>query len=113
MLDELPRTDVGNRFTQTTIEMVAVSLADHQAGTTRSDEMHDKIAWALGGVLSLVAAFFGYVLVAAVLHSPNRQLVKDLSVIENLDEYRAAEDIEFLRALEREGLFTVEVDSEL
>ena len=68
-----------------------------------------KFAWLAGGILSIGALAIGYFVVASVVEEPNRQLVKDLSVIENLDAYRAVEDIDFLRALEREGLFTGEL----
>ncbi len=112
MLDELPRTNVDDRFTQTTIEMVAVSIADHTDETSRVNRVWSKLVWSVGGILCIGALVIGYAVVASVLHAPNRQLVEDLRVIENLDAYRAAEDIDFLRALEREGLFTAELDGE-
>ncbi len=111
MLDELPRTDVGERFTQTTIEMVAVSIADHADETSQSSARRSKLVWLAGGILSIAALVAGYSVVGSVLDSPNRQLVEDLRVIENIDAYRAADDIDFLRALEREGLFTGDLDA--
>jgi hypothetical protein len=44
---------------------------------------------------------------------PDRQLVRDRPVIENVDIYRYAENIEFLRMLEREGLFADGEDDDL
>jgi hypothetical protein len=41
-----------------------------------------------------------------VVSRENRRLLRDLPVIERLDEYRYADSVEFLRTLEREGLFT-------
>jgi anti-sigma factor RsiW len=109
LLDELPRTDVGEQFTQTTVEMVAVSVADQVDDVSRRDSLRAKFHWLIGSTVAVVALLAGYVLVASIVATPNRQLVEDLRVIENLDEYRAVEEIEFLRALEREGLFVAEV----
>jgi len=109
LLDELPRADVGDRFTQTTVELVAVSVADQVDDASRHNSFRAKFGWLIGGAVAVAASLAGYALVASIVAAPDRQLVKDLRVIENLDEYRAVEDIEYLRALEREGLFAVEV----
>ncbi|MDA1051140.1 MAG: hypothetical protein O3C40_11765 [Planctomycetota bacterium] len=113
LLDELPRTDVGEHFTQTTVEMVAVSVADQVDDASRRNSLRAKFGWLIGGGVAVAASLAGYALVASIVAAPNRQLVEDLRVIENLDAYRAVEDIEFLRALEREGLFALEVNDEL
>ena len=39
------------------------------------------------------------------MHDPDRQLLRDLPVLENLDEYRQVGSIEFLRKLRDEKLF--------
>ena len=109
LLDELPRTDVDDQFTQTTVEMVAISVADQVENASRNDSLRAKLGWLIGGVVAVAASVVGYAWVASIVAAPNRQLVEDLRVIENLDEYRAVEDIEFLRALEREGLLATEV----
>lgn len=113
LLDELPRTDVGDQFAQTTVEMVAVSVADQVENSRHQDLLRARMGWLIGGVATVAATLAGYALVAGIVAAPNRQLVEDLRVIENLDEYRAVEDVEFLRALEREGLFATEVVDEL
>lgn len=112
LLDELPRTDVGEKFTQTTVEMVALSAADQVGDASRRDSLRTKFNWLIGGAVAVAASLAGYALVASIVAAPNRQLVEDLRVIENLDEYRAVEEIEFLRALEREGLFVAEGSDE-
>ncbi|MBC8353878.1 MAG: hypothetical protein H8E66_17905 [Planctomycetes bacterium] len=113
LLDELPQADVGEGFTQTTVEMVAISIGEQVEKASDRDSRHAKFNWLLGGSVALVASLAGYALVASIVSAPNRQLVEDLRVIENLDEYRVVEDIEFLRALEREGLFASEVNDGL
>ena len=109
LLDELPRINVDDQFTQTTVEMVAISVADEVENASHHESLRATLGWLIGGGVALAASLVGYTWVASIVAAPNRQLVEDLRVIENLDEYRAVEDIEFLRALEREGLFATEV----
>ena len=60
-----------------------------------------------------MAAFFaGYSVTSRYGDRGNRQLLQDLPVIQNLDEYRYAETVEFLRALDREDLFAEEEASD-
>ena len=54
---------------------------------------------------ALAAGFLAVMLFAP---DPNRQLLQDLPVLENLDEYRQIGDIEFLRMLRDQGLFAKE-----
>jgi hypothetical protein len=61
----------------------------------------------------VLAAVGGYFFVSSLLLQPDRQLSKDLPIIENLDAYRNADSIGFLRALEHEGLFTGETEDAL
>jgi anti-sigma factor RsiW len=113
LLDELPRPAVDEQFTQTTVEMIALSAAENVDRKERHGSLYQKLTWGLGGGLALVAAIIGYAFTSHLNSGPNRQLVNDLLVLENLDAYRHAEDIEFLRALEREGLFSAEVEDGL
>jgi hypothetical protein len=48
----------------------------------------------------------GFLLVHRTTRSDNRQLLRDLPVIERMDEYRYGDSVEFLHMLDREGLFT-------
>jgi hypothetical protein len=42
----------------------------------------------------------------------DRNLVRDLPLIERVDEYRNIEDISFLKQLERENLFATEMSDD-
>ena len=44
--------------------------------------------------------------------SPNEQLVHDLPMLEDFDLYRSAENIDFLRLLDKEGVFADDTDHE-
>ena len=105
LLDHLPRADVDESFTESTIAMVALRTSDERRHTETSAARWRRIVLvsaAACAVLVFVAAFSATRWWAG---RQDRQLLQDLSVIENIDEYRYAESIEFLRLLEREGLF--------
>jgi hypothetical protein len=53
----------------------------------------------------------GFLLVS-IGPDPNRQLIDNLPLLENLDEYRQIDDIEFLRMLYQDGVFDSEVSNE-
>jgi hypothetical protein len=113
MLDEIPRTEVDESFARTTVEMVAVSGADGIQELRQQTLRRTQRAWALGVAGVGLAAAAGYLVVWFFLDAPNRQLVRDLPIIENLDAYRDAESVDFLRALAHDELFTAEVDDVL
>ncbi|MCU0978782.1 MAG: eukaryotic translation initiation factor 3 subunit E, partial [Pirellulaceae bacterium] len=61
--------------------------------------------WWTGSAAAAVAFAAGYLAVSTVVSRENRQLLRDLSVIQHLDEYRYADSVEFLRLLDQEGVF--------
>ncbi|MEQ8790604.1 MAG: hypothetical protein RIC55_30180 [Pirellulaceae bacterium] len=105
LLDNLPQASVGERFAQTTVELVVQSAA------ADAEQKKSSLQWRLwllrvGSVAAAVlAGFVGYLLVTAFASRSNNQLVRDLPVIENADAYRYAGSVEFLEELDREGLF--------
>ncbi len=109
-LDELPRAHVTDTFTQSTVEMVALSA---QAEIVQAKTIQQRQKLISRGALAagvLIAALAGYGLIAGRMDRPNQRLVRDLPVIENVDLYRVADNVEFLRELDREGLFDEEPD---
>jgi anti-sigma factor RsiW len=105
LLDHLPRADVDESFTQSTVAMVAVHAADEVRRAEATGSRRGRsllIAAAACAALTFMAAFAATRWWAG---RAERQLLRDLPVIENVDEYRYAESIEFLRMLEQEGLF--------
>jgi len=113
LLDDVPRAEVNETFTQTTVEMIAVSVEDDVKDILHRHSRKSRLYWLGGATISVLALMLGFVLMSSLLARPNRKLVDDLPVIENLDAYRNAESIDFLRNLEREGLFLVEVEDDL
>lgn len=107
LLDELPRVCVGDVFTRSTIEMVAVKQEQALVGASPDGER----GWrhVVLGAMGLVAAgVIGWLGVQLVWPDPNRRLLEDLPVLEHLDQYQQVGDIEFLRRLQADGLFAEE-----
>ncbi|MBW3596677.1 MAG: hypothetical protein KY475_05315 [Planctomycetes bacterium] len=110
LLDTLPRAEPDESFTRSTVEMVAFS-AKSDVDELRTRARRRRALAAVGLAASLIVAMLaGFGAVYWQVTAPNRQLVHDLPVIENMEYYRHAEDLEFLRRLESEGLFSDEVD---
>jgi len=112
LLEDVPRAEVPPSFTETTVEMVAVTAADESRTASRRAARRRRLAWAAAAAAWGATALAAYGITALVVNRPNRQLVQDLPVIEHLDAYQNVGDIGFLRALASEGLFTAEVDDE-
>ena len=105
LLDQLPTAEVDDRFTQTTLAMVAVSAAE-DVDQAQQRQVHTRRRWWWTRSLAAAVAFvIGYAAVSLVVSRENRRLLRDLPVIQRLDEYRYADSVEFLRLLEREGIF--------
>jgi anti-sigma factor RsiW len=113
LLDSLERTDADENFARSTVEMVAVRAADDVHAARTKSRIRQASLYALGGSAMTVSLVAGYLLVARWVDQPNRELVRDLPVIERVDEYRNAESVDFLRQLHDQGLFAQEVDNGL
>ena len=108
LLDQLGRAEVGETFTRTTIEMVALAAEQEQRQeeAERPIRRRRRLLGAAAGILASSAA--GFVLVWALWPNPNRQLLEDLPVLESLDEYQQIDGIEFLELLHEKGVFAEE-----
>lgn len=105
LLDFLPTADVDESFTRTTVAMVAVSASDDVDRAAVRRGRRKRWLWWTGTVAAALAFVAGYAAVSIVVSRENQRLLRDLPVIQRLDQYRYAENVEFLRLLEREELF--------
>ena len=112
LLDELEGAQVGSAFTQSTLEMVAVAAEEDVRTSQAALPRLRRRRWLLAGGIVLGAALAGFLTVALAAPNPNRQLLRDLPVLENLDQYRQVDSVEFLRLLRREKLFPEEEGTE-
>jgi len=104
-LDTLPRSEVDDDFTRTTVEMVTVE-AEREVDQQARRVPAIKRARTLGGVLLVLAMLMlGFVISAALWPDPDEQLVRDLPVIEHLDLYLVVDDIRFLQLLADKQVF--------
>ena len=110
MLDTLERTEADDHFTQSTVAMVAVKAQDDLKVESHSGRRSRNVAWLALAIGATAAAIVGFSMIQHRLDRPNRELVRDLPVIERIDEYRNIDSVEFLRQLHSEGLFAAEVD---
>jgi anti-sigma factor RsiW len=105
LLDSLPRASVDDAFTRSTIEMVATSASQEAEALARELPRRRRQRRIVGAISMLAALAVGFAIGRGIWRDPNRQLLDDLPVLENLDLYYQADDIEFLRLLDERGLF--------
>jgi hypothetical protein len=106
LLDELETPATGEDFTRTTLEMVALAAVD-DAAKLKAETPRRRFRAALWGLAGLAAAaLIGFLLVQKLLPDPSAALLRDLSLLENYDEYREVGSIDFLRALSDSNLFS-------
>ena len=108
LLDSLPRVEATEAFTQSTLEMVAVRAELEVAEGSQLARAKRWIAGAVGAAGATAAVIAGFAFGRSLWPSPDEPLVRDMPVVERVDEYLLAENIEFLRMLQREGVFTEE-----
>ncbi len=109
ILDELDTAPVGEDFTRTTMEMVALAAEEDVRKSLEEAPRRRRRTWLLCGGGMLAAGLAGFMAFTLMASNPNRQLnkelVQDLPILENLDEYQQIQDIKFLRMLQESGLF--------
>jgi len=105
LLDKLPRSEPTEAFTNSTIAMVAITAnSEVETSNLRRNRLKRWVG-PLAAMAVGMAGIIGFSLTRAVLTDPNEVLIEELPVIENLDLYLYADDIEFVRSLDQSGLF--------
>jgi len=110
LLDHLEQAHLDEVFTRTTLEMVAVAAADDvQQQQDQAPRLRRK-RWLIGSTGVLAAGLAGFLAVFLFWPDPNQQLLRDLPVLERLDQYRQIDDFHFLELLleNQEDLFAAE-----
>jgi hypothetical protein len=105
LLDRLPRATVDEAFTKSTIEMVAVAAAEDAEAVLAEQPRRRRRQQLWGAAVLLCSLAVGFFIGTRIWRDPNEPLLRDMKVVENLDMYYQADDIEFLKLLEDEGLF--------
>ena len=109
-LDRLPLTDADPGFTRNTLAMVAVDT--QAAAPTLAGTKSALRAWAplIGAAVVLAAMAFAAIYVPSYWRYQSE--LSDLPVAHNLEVYRYAESLEFVRQLDAQGLFPEDVPDE-
>ena len=68
---------------------------------------HFRRAWVIAGWIAALSlcGWLGFQITRYWIPNPNEDLLRDLPVIENLDQYQEAREIEFLNELKKTSLF--------
>ena len=105
LLDRLPRAALDDSFTKSTIEMVAVAASQEaDAVLAEQPRRRRRQQWAgIAGVLTALAV--GFFIGKRLWPDPNQELLRDLPVLQNLELYYQADNMEFLRMLDEANLF--------
>ncbi len=111
LLDQLPRAHASESFTHTTVEMIALAAEDDVEQSGSRTNGRRRMVWLITAAASVICAVGAYIVTTYLADADNRRLVRDLPVIENLDLYSQVDSIEFLKLLDREGLFPEDVET--
>ena len=106
LLGELPKSEADESFTQTTVEIAAVQAQQDLAAGRAARPRKRQRQWMLVGLMLGVAGFLGVVATQWIWPEPDEALLRDIPVLEYLDEFNQADNIQFLRKLRDDKLFT-------
>jgi anti-sigma factor RsiW len=110
LLDDLPQATLDDNFTRTTVEMVAAQAArEPVTATGRRTIRFRRIALTL---LAMSCGLIGFLMVYVRGEQANRQLLRDLPVIEQVDAYANLDQVAFLEKLIDAGIFDDDFEGE-
>jgi anti-sigma factor RsiW len=108
LLDQLPRTNVDDKFARTTVQTVTLAIAQQVQDDESTEPARRRWRWITSAALVIGCGVAGFLLIGGIYGQPNERLLRDLPVIENVELYRQAGDLDFLHKLQDEGLFVEE-----
>lgn len=112
LLDTLNRSEADDDFVHSTVEMVAVQAVEEAKTQKLRTVQRRNFGWVAMVLLVLAGTGITYFTIKNRLAQPNRDLVRDLPLIERVDDYRNIDSLDFVKQLERENLFAAEVNDD-
>jgi anti-sigma factor RsiW len=106
LLDELPRAELDESFTRSTIEMVAISAEAEAAAEERRRPALRRRQWLVSAGCFLAAMLLGFVAVRSAWRDPDQALLDELPLLVRLDQYEQVDDVEFLRRMRDQQLLS-------
>ncbi len=113
ILDTLGRTEADENFTHSTMAMVAVRTEGEVEAKVQAARRQQVWGWVAVAAAAALIMGTTYSLAGRLFNRENDALVRDLAVIERVDEYRNIDSIEFLHKLRQAGLFAGDVETSL
>lgn len=98
-LDELPMAHVGDDFSRTTMEMVVNAARQDVQARTIALPVQQRKRKTTTVVLATMAVLLGALFFRVLWKNPNRRLLADLPVIQNVDIYTQFQSVQFLQQL--------------
>ena len=105
MLDDLPRAEADDRFTTSTVELIAADVESELQRQEQQLPRRQRRRWLWTGVALALTGWLGFTAVDWLWPHPDQQLLQNLDVVRNLDAYRQAGSVEFLQTLKDDQLF--------
>ena len=106
LLDELPKADASDGFTKRTMTLLTSEETQSQLSINRWMESGRRVVIVSAWVAAVcLAAMLGFYATNRWMPNDSDLLIQDFEVIDNLDMYSEIEEMEFLRGLQRSGLF--------
>jgi anti-sigma factor RsiW len=105
LLDRLDGARMDESFAQSTLEMVAAVAEEDVRKWEAGAPARRLRRWAAAAAGLALAALAGFLAVAVLRPDPNRRLLDDLAVLEDLDELRQIDDLDFLTMLYDQEFF--------
>jgi hypothetical protein len=107
LLDELPRAETNSELTASTMSMaVREAISDSTTVRQLRTTSRRKILFQVASVVG--ALVVGFALIAIPARVRDARMLADLPVIQDLDLYRYADSVEFIRRLRKEQILPVE-----
>lgn len=105
-LDFLPEEEVNETFTTSTVELVTVEAEQDVQQAVSTSLRKRRTHWIVGLGVLFASTVTGFLLSSLSGNSSNNDLLNDLQVIENVDQYLHADSVEFLKQLHAENMFS-------
>ena len=105
LLDHLPRPEPSPSFTNRTLEKLAPVRPPRTAASGKSRRWLIGAGWAAAATAALAAGYLLTAWTGPKGNDPDRQLTRDLRVIENKRYYDRVDDLNDLKQLDQPDLF--------